>query len=249
MFSSVSGLYFSGHTAPPGIVPVPYNDEIHYVFPGSVLNNGSTLRSMTSNPYNLAAYPPYITTSSTPTPAYMRFPSSVSSLLNSPSLSITPSSDHQGTVTVWMYIPTASVTANASNIRLLWYQVPSTFDGIYLFAQSDASKNVKLTATTNGFQTDNPQLVPTNMPRDVWFMLTYVYIMNNTLPSSVWFNNTMVHTWTHPVDTMTQSTYYLTLSMLQQWAVRFNNFQMLGRGMTQAEVNAKFANERSYYGV
>jgi hypothetical protein len=80
-------------------------------------------------------------------------------------------------------------------------------------------------------------------------MLTYVYLINNTGLSSVWYNDTLVHSWTHGSDSMYVGTYNLDLGMFGSWAARFNNFMIRDTGYTQAEVTAKFTAERSYYGV
>lgn len=250
MLSSISGHYFAGHNVPVGEVPVPFNDELQYIFPGSVFNNGSTVRSTTTVTYSVTAYPPYVTTSSTPTPAYMIFPDMVSATLNSYQASVSPSSDLQRTISVWMYIPTASVIANRTNVRLVTNETPDLTKGIKLRVSSDASKNLTLSVIMGSDTISNTTYtVPTLMPRDTWFMLTISYIMNNTYPTSVWFNDILAHQWTYGADTMPQVTYYLTVGMLSQWSVRFNNYQMLGVGMMPVDVSAKFAAERSYYGV
>ena len=249
MFSSISGLYFAGHTVPSIPVPVPINDELQYIFPGSVFNGGQTIRSTTSIPYSVSVFPA-ATTVSAPTPAYMVFPSTVSSTLNSPTASVSPSSIFQRTITLWMYLPTTTVVANQTDIRFIRGEEPGSGRGIYISVSTDASKNATLRILMNGItNTSVVQSVPTYMPKNVWFMLTINYIINNTNPTSVWFNSTIVHQWTHGADTLPQNTYYLSFPMLNQWAMRFNNCQLLGRGLTQAEVSAKFAAERSYYGV
>jgi hypothetical protein len=151
---------------------------------------------------------------------------------------------------MWMYLPTTTVVASQTDIRFIRNEEPFSARGIYISVDTDASKNATLRILMNGMTNNSVvQSVPTYMPKNVWFMLTINYIINNTNPTSVWFNSTLVHQWTHGADTLPQNTYYLSLSMLNQWSMRFNNYQMLGTGMTQASVNAKFTAERSYYGV
>lgn len=248
MLSSISGIYFAGHRALAASVPVPYNDELQYIYPGSVFNGGQTIRSTTSNPYEISAFPT-ATTSSAPLPAYMIFPSIVSTTLNGYSQSVSPSSDFQRTITMWMYLPTTTVTANAIDARLVRNETGSGSSGIKLLVSTDASKNVTLNVFLGGATTSNTIVIPSYMPKNTWFMLTVSYIINNTFPTSVWYNNTLVYQWTHAADTSPQVIYYLSVAMLNQWSMRFNNYQMLGIGMTQASVNAKFTAERAYYGV
>lgn len=249
MFSTISGQYFAGHNVPPATIPVPFNDELQYINPGSLFNNNQTLRSTTTVPYSISIFPSAVAPL-TPTPAYIVIPSIVSATINGPTASVSPSSTVQRTITMWMYLPTTTVTANKTDSRFIHDEEPNSGRGLYLKASTDASKNVTLRIQMNGITNHSVFQSPsTYMPKNVWFMFTICYIINNTYPSSVWFNNTLVHQWTHGADTLPQNSYYLSTFILNEWSTRFNNYQMLGRGMTQADVSAKFAAERSYYGV
>lgn len=253
MLSTISGIYFAGHrkgATGGGTVPPPPSggNGVYVTLPGSATNNSTTVIDQGGALTSMTA-PAALTVVTSPTPAYMRAPSGLGGYNLSSTVPMSPSSQHQGSVTVWLYIPSASVGPNSGSYCIS-YAGPA-FDGIYLFAESDSFQNITLKATTNGQSSNNVQTVPSSyyLPKDQWFMLTYVYIMNNTAPSSVWYNDTLVHTWTHINDSMATGTYTLTMDVFGSWGSRFNGFMVRDTGYTQAQVTAKFASERSYYGV
>jgi hypothetical protein len=253
MLSTISGIYFAGHRKPVatavGPAPPPVaGSGIAISVPGSATNGSTSIVDQGGILATMTAPAP-VTVVTSPSPAYMVAPSGMGNYNLQSTISLTPSSQKQGSITMWLYIPSASVGANTGSYAVT-YAGPA-FDGIYMFGESDSSKNITLKATTNGQSWNNVQTVPAPnyLPRDRWFMLTYVFIMNNTAPSSVWYDDTLVHTWTHPSDNMSGGTYNVAMDMFGSWGGRFNSFRIRDTGYTQAEVTAKFAAERSYYGV
>lgn len=252
MLSTISGYYFAGHTPiQMSVTPPPSGSgSVNFSIPGSATNGGLTVTNLgtsTNVPQFTATSPLTVVTS--PTPAYMIAPGGLSGVSIPSSDLMTPSSQRQGAVTMWLYVPSANVVANNSAACISY--AGQNFDGIYMFGTSDSSKNIRLHVTTNGQASNNTQIVPLPyyLPKDQWVMLTFVYIMNNTAPSSVWYNDTLVHSWTHQADAMSPGTYNLQMDLFGFWRGRVNNVMITTAGYTQAQVSAKFTSERSYYGV
>lgn len=254
MFSTISGQYFAGHrkplAGPDGPAPPPVAGSGIAIYAPGGATDGSTAMTDQGGVLTSMVAPQPVTVVTSPSPAYMVAPGGIGSYnLFSSVTPISPSAQHQGSITLWLYIPSANVAASSSSYCVS-YSGPA-FDGIYMFGTSDSVKNITLHVTTNGQSSNNTQVVPSTyyLPKDQWFMLTYVYIMNNTAPSSVWYNDTLVHTWTHINDFVSSGSFALIMELFGSWRARFNSFRIRDTGYTQAEVTSKFTSERSYYGV
>jgi hypothetical protein len=254
MLSTVSGHHFAGHLVPPPTMfpPAPPTGASLYYemqYGSYPTGTGVVIKDLSGNGWDLTAastmngWPTSVNYTSTD-PKSMRFGSyTEASTAFFPAGMFMLSKTVYKAVSFW-FKPAVFYNNGLSN--MLTMADSGTSDGIYMGTAYDG----RMFVTTNGQSYNNVQQTPNIvLTLNTWQMVTYVYIADTVQPSRLYINDTEVFSFVHGLDFINSVPIKLRVFMTAGYSSQWNDLQMFNNGYTAANVSARFAATRGYYGV